>query len=118
MAKRNSPTEEGDVSESTSAAYCLLSYVDDVVVPAPIRRDIAETSEGDDVLEIEYQPDRGLEEASEDHSPEEARGHETRRGWSTHVKDQKCTRATVRPFNSHSFHSKSSTSPRRGRNIR
>ena len=54
MAERNSPTEEGDVSESTNAAYRHLSYADDLVVRAPTRRDFAEISEGEDVLEIEY----------------------------------------------------------------
>ena len=72
---RNSSTEEGDVSESTSAAYCLLAYADDLVVPAPTRRNCAEVPEGKDVLVIKYQPEEGLEEASDNHSPEEARGH-------------------------------------------
>ena len=80
MAERNSPTEEGDVSESTSAAYRLLSYAYDVVVSAPTRREFAEESKGDDVLEIEYQSKKGLEEASEEHSPEKLRGHESNRG--------------------------------------
>ena len=80
MANRNPPTEEGDVPESTNAAYRLLAYADDLVVPAPTRRDSAEASEGEDVLEIEYQPEEGLEEAPENHSPEEACGHESNRG--------------------------------------
>ena len=50
------------------------------MVPAPTRRESAEASEGKDKLEIEYQPAEGLEEASEDHSPEEARGHESNGG--------------------------------------
>ena len=79
MAERNSPTEEGDVPEGANA-YRLLAYADDLVVPAPARRDSAEASGGEDVLEIEYQPEEGLEEAPEDHSPEEARGHESNRG--------------------------------------
>ena len=80
MAERNSPTEGGDVPESTNATYRILAYADDLVVPAPTRRDFAEISEGEDVLEIEYQPEEGLEEAPEDNSPEEASGHESNGG--------------------------------------
>ena len=142
MAKRNSPTEEGDVPEGANA-YRLLAYADDLVVPAPTRRDSAEASEGEDVLEIEYQPEEGLEEAPEDHSPEEARGHESNRGEvrsaevqesvqgrtgrrrrrskgsrEIHVEVQRCTRAAMRPLNSHPLPSKLSTSPRRVSNTR
>ena len=115
MAERNPPTEEGDVSESTNAAYCLIADADNVVVPALTRRDFAEISEGKDVLEIEYQPEEGLAGANGDLRAAESGG---RRGWSTHVKDRRCTRAAVWPPNSHFLHSESSTSLGKGRNIR
>ena len=45
MAERNPP---------------ILSRADDLVVPAPTRKDGADTSEGDDAIEIHYRPEEGF----------------------------------------------------------
>ena len=49
MAKRNPP---------------ILSRADDLVVPIPTRKDGADTSEGDNAIEIHYRPEEGFAEDS------------------------------------------------------